>query len=98
MVISCSFPNPCPAPSVCSDYSFICKDKVCVNKVNAECDRIDDCADRSDEKDCAGEIRRDSLSLSLSLSLSVSLCLSLSPLSTHSACALYGVESDSLSS
>ncbi|XP_062322636.1 suppressor of tumorigenicity 14 protein isoform X1 [Osmerus eperlanus] len=41
------------APSICSDYSFVCQDKVCVNKVNAECDRIDDCADRSDEKDCA---------------------------------------------
>lgn len=37
---------------VCSDFSFKCQNKECVNKVNAECDRIVDCADESDEVGC----------------------------------------------
>ncbi|XP_051966125.1 suppressor of tumorigenicity 14 protein-like [Xyrauchen texanus] len=42
---------------VCTDYSFKCKNKDCVNKVNAECDREDDCSDGSDEQECNCGIR-----------------------------------------
>ncbi|KAG7273264.1 hypothetical protein CRUP_001360 [Coryphaenoides rupestris] len=45
------------APGICSDFSFSCKDKSCVNKVNAECDRVTDCSDGSDEQGCACGIR-----------------------------------------
>ncbi|XP_056300794.1 suppressor of tumorigenicity 14 protein homolog isoform X2 [Pseudoliparis swirei] len=40
-------------PGVCADFSFKCKNKECVNKLNVECDRVKDCADNSDEADCA---------------------------------------------
>lgn len=40
------------SPGVCNDFSFKCKNKQCVNKVNAECDREDDCSDGSDEQGC----------------------------------------------
>ncbi|KAA0702234.1 Suppressor of tumorigenicity 14 protein -like protein [Triplophysa tibetana] len=43
--------------SICTDFSFKCKNKECVNKVNAECDREDDCADGSDEQGCACGVR-----------------------------------------
>ncbi|XP_051521960.1 suppressor of tumorigenicity 14 protein homolog isoform X1 [Myxocyprinus asiaticus] len=42
---------------VCTDYSFKCKNKDCVNKVNAECDRENDCSDGSDEQGCDCGIR-----------------------------------------
>ncbi|XP_026227487.1 suppressor of tumorigenicity 14 protein homolog isoform X1 [Anabas testudineus] len=37
---------------MCFDFSFVCKNKECVNKVNAECDRVNDCSDNSDEDGC----------------------------------------------
>ncbi|KAK7886674.1 hypothetical protein WMY93_026295 [Mugilogobius chulae] len=40
------------SPGICSDYSFKCDNGDCVNKVNAECDRVDDCSDKSDEARC----------------------------------------------
>lgn len=40
------------AAGICTDFSFKCKNKECVNKVNAECDRENDCADGSDEQGC----------------------------------------------
>ncbi|XP_072316578.1 suppressor of tumorigenicity 14 protein homolog [Eucyclogobius newberryi] len=40
------------SPGICSDYSFKCDNGDCVNKVNAECDRVDDCSDKSDEAYC----------------------------------------------
>ncbi|TRY91359.1 hypothetical protein DNTS_026252 [Danionella cerebrum] len=38
--------------AICNDFSFKCKNKECVNKVNAECDRDSDCSDGSDEQGC----------------------------------------------
>jgi len=43
---------PLLAAGICNDFSFVCKDKQCVNKVNAECDRENDCSDGSDEQGC----------------------------------------------
>ncbi|XP_043114723.1 suppressor of tumorigenicity 14 protein homolog isoform X2 [Puntigrus tetrazona] len=37
---------------ICNNFSFKCKNKQCVNKVNAECDREEDCSDGSDEQGC----------------------------------------------
>ena len=48
---------PDAAPGICSDFSFKCKNKECVNKVNAECDRVNDCADHSDEAGCGKLLR-----------------------------------------
>ena len=45
--------HPTVAPGICSDFSFKCKNGDCVNKVNAECDRVDDCSDNSDEASCS---------------------------------------------
>lgn len=42
---------------VCTDFSFKCKNKECVNKVNAECDHEGDCADGSDEQGCDCGVR-----------------------------------------
>uniref|UniRef100_A0A8C1EXW6 ST14 transmembrane serine protease matriptase n=1 Tax=Cyprinus carpio carpio TaxID=630221 RepID=A0A8C1EXW6_CYPCA len=42
---------------ICNDFSFICKNKQCVNKVNAECDREEDCSDGSDEQGCDCGVR-----------------------------------------
>uniref|UniRef100_A0A672JTB7 Suppressor of tumorigenicity 14 protein homolog n=1 Tax=Sinocyclocheilus grahami TaxID=75366 RepID=A0A672JTB7_SINGR len=42
---------------VCNDFSFKCKNKQCVNKVNAECDREEDCSDGSDEQGCNCGVR-----------------------------------------
>ncbi|KAM6909849.1 suppressor of tumorigenicity 14 protein homolog [Xenentodon cancila] len=39
-------------PDMCSDFSFKCSNNECVNKVNAECDRVNDCSDNSDEAFC----------------------------------------------
>lgn len=44
--------HPTVAPGICSDFSFKCLNKECVNKVNAECDRVSDCSDGSDESGC----------------------------------------------
>lgn len=41
------------APGICSAFSFKCNNNDCVNKVNAECDRIKDCSDNSDEEYCS---------------------------------------------
>uniref|UniRef100_A0A8C1GLI8 Zmp:0000001114 n=1 Tax=Cyprinus carpio TaxID=7962 RepID=A0A8C1GLI8_CYPCA len=43
--------------AICNDFSFKCKDKQCVNKVNAECDREQDCSDGSDEQGCDCGVR-----------------------------------------
>ncbi|KAK5862469.1 hypothetical protein PBY51_017862 [Eleginops maclovinus] len=40
------------SPGICSDFSFKCRNKECVNKVNAECDHVTDCSDNSDEDSC----------------------------------------------
>uniref|UniRef100_A0A8C1NVD8 Zmp:0000001114 n=1 Tax=Cyprinus carpio TaxID=7962 RepID=A0A8C1NVD8_CYPCA len=45
------------AAGICNDFSFICKNKQCVNKVNAECDREEDCSDGSDEQGCDCGVR-----------------------------------------
>ncbi|XP_048017847.1 suppressor of tumorigenicity 14 protein homolog [Megalobrama amblycephala] len=45
------------AAGICNDFSFKCKNKQCVNKVNAECDREDDCSDGSDEQGCDCGVR-----------------------------------------
>ncbi|KAI2656410.1 hypothetical protein H4Q32_013338 [Labeo rohita] len=45
------------SPGICNDFSFKCKDKQCVNKVNAECDREADCSDGSDEEGCNCGVR-----------------------------------------
>uniref|UniRef100_A0A671MLZ8 Suppressor of tumorigenicity 14 protein homolog n=1 Tax=Sinocyclocheilus anshuiensis TaxID=1608454 RepID=A0A671MLZ8_9TELE len=42
---------------ICNDFSFKCKNKQCVNKVNAECDREEDCSDGSDEQGCNCGVR-----------------------------------------
>uniref|UniRef100_A0A8C7CES6 ST14 transmembrane serine protease matriptase n=1 Tax=Oncorhynchus kisutch TaxID=8019 RepID=A0A8C7CES6_ONCKI len=47
----------CAAPGTCSDFSFKCKNEACVNKVNAECDRVKDCTDESDEEGCDCGVR-----------------------------------------
>lgn len=45
--------SPTPeAAGICSEFSFLCRNKECVNKVNAECDRTNDCSDNSDEDSC----------------------------------------------
>ncbi|KAG1951968.1 suppressor of tumorigenicity 14 protein homolog isoform X1 [Pimephales promelas] len=50
--VSCS-----GSAGICNDFSFVCKDKQCVNKVNAECDRENDCSDGSDEQGCDCGVR-----------------------------------------
>ncbi|RVE62504.1 hypothetical protein OJAV_G00157920 [Oryzias javanicus] len=40
------------AQGMCTDFSFKCANQQCVNKVNAECDRVNDCSDNSDEETC----------------------------------------------
>ncbi|XP_052472363.1 suppressor of tumorigenicity 14 protein homolog [Carassius gibelio] len=45
------------AAGICNDFSFKCKNKDCVNKVNAECDREADCSDGSDEQGCDCGVR-----------------------------------------
>lgn len=40
------------SPGICSEFSFRCDNGDCVNKVNAECDRVKDCSDGSDETHC----------------------------------------------
>lgn len=50
-----SEPHPNAAPGICSDFSFKCRNQECVNKVNAECDRVSDCSDNSDEAHCGKE-------------------------------------------
>ncbi|KAJ8005317.1 hypothetical protein DPEC_G00145370 [Dallia pectoralis] len=44
--------NSLSSRSICSEYSYKCKDETCVNKVNAECDQVQDCTDQSDEQGC----------------------------------------------
>lgn len=43
---------PAAATGTCSEFTYKCKNQVCINKLNAECDRIDDCSDKSDEAAC----------------------------------------------
>ncbi len=43
---------PLLAAGICNEFSYKCKNKQCVNKVNAECDRDVDCSDGSDEQEC----------------------------------------------
>ncbi|XP_011483418.1 suppressor of tumorigenicity 14 protein homolog [Oryzias latipes] len=45
------------ARGVCTIFSFKCANQMCVNKVNAECDRVMDCSDNSDEEHCDCGIR-----------------------------------------
>lgn len=40
------------SPGICSEFSFRCDNGDCINKVNAECDRVKDCSDGSDETFC----------------------------------------------
>lgn len=48
------FPRSLPAAATgtCSEFTYKCKNQVCINKLNAECDRINDCSDNSDEAAC----------------------------------------------
>ncbi|XP_041098456.1 ST14 transmembrane serine protease matriptase a, partial [Polyodon spathula] len=36
----------------CTEFSYMCKNKQCINKKNPECDGVEDCADHSDEAGC----------------------------------------------
>uniref|UniRef100_A0A8C6KL67 ST14 transmembrane serine protease matriptase n=1 Tax=Nothobranchius furzeri TaxID=105023 RepID=A0A8C6KL67_NOTFU len=42
----------CESCNMCTNFSFKCANSECVNKVNAECDRVHDCSDQSDEAGC----------------------------------------------
>lgn len=44
--------HPTTDAGECSGFNFKCKNGDCVNKVNAECDRVSDCSDNSDETIC----------------------------------------------
>lgn len=44
---------PAAATAMCTDFSFKCKSGKCISKVNAECDRVKDCADGTDEEGCS---------------------------------------------
>lgn len=41
-----------PAADMCTDFTFHCGNGQCVNKLNAECDKVSDCSDGSDEQGC----------------------------------------------
>lgn len=47
---------PAAAQGTCSKFTYMCKNQVCINKLNAECDRINDCSDNSDEAACGRNI------------------------------------------
>ncbi|MCJ8740324.1 hypothetical protein PDJAM_G00057610 [Pangasius djambal] len=51
---------------MCTDFTFTCGNGQCVNKLNAECDKVSDCSDGSDEQGCS-----ESLSISAPVSLSI---------------------------
>lgn len=36
----------------CSEFTFLCKNGLCISKVNPECDGVADCEDGSDEDKC----------------------------------------------
>lgn len=36
----------------CSEYTYKCKNNMCISKLNPECDEEEDCDDGSDEADC----------------------------------------------
>uniref|UniRef100_A0A3Q2XI57 ST14 transmembrane serine protease matriptase b n=1 Tax=Haplochromis burtoni TaxID=8153 RepID=A0A3Q2XI57_HAPBU len=36
----------------CSEFTFQCKNKLCISKMNPECDGVQDCTDDSDEDNC----------------------------------------------
>lgn len=55
------------AEGMCTDFTFYCADGQCVNKLNAECDKVSDCTDGSDEEGCG-----ESLSITESLLAQVS--------------------------
>ncbi|XP_017346778.1 suppressor of tumorigenicity 14 protein isoform X1 [Ictalurus punctatus] len=42
---------------ICTDFTFHCADGQCVNKLNAECDKVSDCSDGSDEQGCGCGVR-----------------------------------------
>ncbi|XP_060107170.1 suppressor of tumorigenicity 14 protein [Heteronotia binoei] len=37
----------------CQDYTYKCRNKLCVSKKNPECDGVQDCGDNSDEDNCS---------------------------------------------
>nr|XP_046172952.1 ST14 transmembrane serine protease matriptase b [Oncorhynchus gorbuscha] len=41
----------------CSEYTYKCKNNMCISKLNPECDEEEDCDDGSDEADCQCGIR-----------------------------------------
>ncbi|XP_013763548.1 suppressor of tumorigenicity 14 protein homolog, partial [Pundamilia nyererei] len=41
----------------CSEFTFQCKNKLCISKMNPECDGVQDCTDDSDEDNCECGIR-----------------------------------------
>uniref|UniRef100_A0A3Q4GUK8 ST14 transmembrane serine protease matriptase b n=1 Tax=Neolamprologus brichardi TaxID=32507 RepID=A0A3Q4GUK8_NEOBR len=41
----------------CSEFTFQCKNKLCISKMNPECDGVQDCTDASDEDNCECGIR-----------------------------------------
>ncbi|XP_078235019.1 transmembrane protease serine 9 isoform X1 [Pogona vitticeps] len=51
--MTASFSRAPPLPGVpCSPSTFKCSSKVCIGKVNPECDGIPDCSNGKDEADC----------------------------------------------
>lgn len=52
LVVDFSFSFSLPAAGMCTDFTFTCGNGQCVNKLNAECDKVSDCSDGSDEQGC----------------------------------------------
>ncbi|MED6234741.1 hypothetical protein ATANTOWER_031583 [Ataeniobius toweri] len=50
-------PSGVPLPATNCSKNFQCSSSLCISKVNPECDRIPDCPDQADEKNCDCGVR-----------------------------------------